>query len=384
MTSTNRRSAFKVLGVAAAGATAGALVGAAPALADTASGTIEVDSQAPTGDDAKLAAAMAAAAASPLKPTIVFSARTYTLNNTYTYFPGMRWSGPLGGTENEFGNTCVVKVNGAYLFASTAVRDTSIRGICFQGTGGNDFHQQTADLGGGPLHQDGKWREVGFKAFRSVMQSRHLRCSIEKMYCNNGTGTQFKLGGSDNYYFVEGSSYISSPVLPASAYYFHFTHMSESRFGEIYITTETATGVRVDGSYGDLQFLGTKFDCTGRTGADNCQGAQIIITGGQGVHLDRCWFYGGMTNPAATGRSGVDNGLISITGGTEHLVTSPKFGFGPYGPPAGTKLVASTVPTEVTHPQAISFGGAAVTRTGAFKGGSVYLTTGAPGWTVVP
>ncbi|MEV6967944.1 hypothetical protein AB0M47_22820 [Hamadaea sp. NPDC051192] len=380
---TARRSALKLLGVSAAGATAGAFAVAAPAAATTANGYAEVDSFAGTTDDEKLAAAMAYAAAQTYAPTLVFGARAYTFAADYAFFPGMRWSGPLGGSETEFGESCLVKVTGAYLLRATAVRDVAIRGICFQGTGANDFQQQVTDFAAGPLTQDARYREIGFKSFRSVMHARHLRCSIERMYCNNGTGTQFKIGGSDSYYFLEGNSYLSSPSLPANAYYWHFTHMSESRFGELYITTETATGMRIDGSYGDLQLLGTKFDCTGRTGTDNCQGAQIIIAGGQGVHLDRCWFYGGMTNPAATGRTGVDNGLISITGGTEHLVTAPKFGFGPYGAPAGTKLVHASVAVEIAHPQAISFGGAAVTKAGAFQGGSAHLTAAAPGWTVV-
>ncbi len=100
--------------------------------------------------------------------------------------------------------------------------------------------------------------------FASVMQARHLRVRIDRTYVNSGTGTQFYLSGSDNYYWQNGG-YISSTTLTAAQYYVWFGHMSRTQVGPLYITPQVATGMRIDGSYGDLVLSGTLFDSTGRT-----------------------------------------------------------------------------------------------------------------------
>lgn len=321
-------------------------------------GVLPLDGFAGT-DDQKLAAALAAQAAATLKPTIVLAARAHSFSNTYPLQSGLRISGPLGGYEREFGASCVVTVLGAALFTVPAagVKDVSIRGLCFNGTGSNNWLAPVADLGAGPIIQDMNIRECGWNFFASVMQARNLRCSIERTYCDNGSGTQFYLSGSDNFYWPEGQSYISGHKLTTSQYYIRFGWMSKTLVGGIYITPEVATGVRVDGGYGGLRFRGTRFDSSGRTQATACQGPGMLVTGGS-VTVEGCDFLG---NAVAAGAQG----QLVFTGGTDHSAIFNQF-MGSTGSltPATVSGVYASVPVYAYGNRSVQGGNGAVAGTG--------------------
>lgn len=326
-------------------------------------GVLPLDSFAGT-DDQKFAAALAAQAASPLRPTIVLANRAHTFANTYPLQNGMRVSGPLGGYEREFGVSCVVNAKGGALFSVPAggVKDISIRGICFNGTGSNSWLAPTADLGAGPIIQDMNVREVGWNFFASVIQARHLRCSIERTYCDNGSGTQFYLSGSDNFYWLEGQSYLSGHALSTSQYYLRFGWMSKTLVGGIYITPEVATGVRVDGGYGGLRFRGTRFDSSGRTQATACQGPAMLVTGGA-VVVEGCDFLGNAVSPGALGQ-------LVFTGGSDHSALFNQF-MGSTG-----SLTPATVPGVYASASVYAFGNRSVQGgNGNVSGAGIKTTT---------
>jgi hypothetical protein len=291
-------------------------------------GVVALDSFAGANDDAKMAAALSYIGAQTYRPTLVLTNRLHTFNNSYALtIRGLRISGPLGGIEREFSNQCVAKVNGTSLFsvdpaatASAGAKDFSIRGICFTGNGSNYWLAPVTDLANGPILVDCNIRECGFVGFKTVMQARHLRVSMERTYTNNGTDTQYYLAGSDNNYFLEGHSYLSAVSIPATAFYLRFSHMSRTRVGGVYITPQVCGGVKVEGSYGDLYFISTKFDGTGRnTSSTWSQAPAITITGGVGVAIQSCEFF----NTAVAG-SGT-KGIIQIQGGADHLVSDCTF-----------------------------------------------------------
>lgn len=310
-------------------------------------------------DDQRLEAALATQAASALKPTIVLSARSHTFNNVYPLQNGLRLSGPLGGYEREFGVSCVVNVKGSSLFTVPAagVKDISIRGICFNGTGTNSWLAPVGDLGAGPIITDMNIRECGWNFFTSVMQARHLRCSIERTYVDNGSGTQFYLSGSDNFYWLEGQSYISGHALTTSNYYIRFGFMSKTQVGPIYITPEVATGIRVDGGYGGLHFRGTRFDSSGRTQSTACQGPAMLVTGGS-VVVESCDFLGNAVAPGSLGQ-------LVFTGGQDHSALNNQF-LGSTGSltPATVPGVYASVPVYASGNRSVLGGNGAVSGIG--------------------
>jgi len=317
-------------------------------------------------DDARLQAAMAYAAAQTRPPAIILGNGAYSFSGgPYPYYPGLRLVGSLGHTEREFTTTgphTVVTVGGPALFSvpSGGVRSMFMSGIQFRAASGS-VHWQTpvTDLSSGPVVQDATWQDCGWVGFSTVMHARHLRVRIDRTYVNNGTDTQFKLGGSDNYYWPTGG-FISSTALAASKFYIWFTHMSRTQFGPLYITPERATGIRIDGSYGNLVFTGTKLDSTGRNQSTACQGAAILITGGRGMVFRDCWFFNNAVNPTATGRSPVDRGQVYIRGSASEILFDgcqfagfdAQTGYTPPGTPAiyaatgvtGVKVVAPMAP----------------------------------------
>lgn len=320
-------------------------------------GLLPLDSFSGT-DDQKLAAALAAQAAATMKPTIVLSARTHSFNGTYALQNGLRIAGPLGGYEREFAYSCVVTVLGQSLFTVplAGVKDISIRGICFNGTGANSWLAPTTDLGDGPIISDMNLRECGWNFFASIMQARHLRCSIERTYIDNGSGTQLYLSGSDNFYWLEGQSYISGHKLTTAQYYIRFGFMSKTQVGPVYITPEVATGVRVDGGYGGLRFRGTRFDSSGRTQATACQGPAMLVTGGS-VTVESCDFLG---NAVAAGAQG----QLVFTGGSDHAAIFNQF-MGDTGSltPATVPGVVANAPTMILGNRGVNGGNGTVVGT---------------------
>lgn len=285
-----------------------------------------LDSFTGANDDAKLAAAITYAKAQTYAPAILLGNRAHTWAGNYDMFNGMRIVGSGFTTEREFSTTgpqCVVTVSGSSLFNVPAggVKNVWISGIQFRASSGTvNWLTPVADLGAGPIMNDCTFERLAWVGFKTIMWARHLRVHIERTYVNNSTDTPFKLAGSDNYYWTEGKSYMSSTTQSASSFYLWFTHMSRSRVGAVYITPEKATAVRIDGSYGDLQFAGTLLDSTGRSLTTACQGAAILITGGRGMVFDKCWFFNNAANPASTSRSPQDKGQVYIRGSASDLL----------------------------------------------------------------
>lgn len=342
-------------------------------------------------DDERLQAAMAYAAAQTRPPAIVLGNAAYTFTGgPYPYYPGLRLVGSLGHIEREFSTTgphTVVTVGGPALWSVPigGVRGMFFSGIQFRAQSGSvHFQEPVADLSNGPLVQDADWLDMAWVGFSTVMHARHLRARIDRTYCNNTTDTPFKLAGSDNYYWQNGG-FLSSTALAASKYYVWMTHMSRTEFGPLYITPEKATGVRIDGSYGGLNFTGTKLDSTGRSATTACQGAALLITGGRGMVFDRLWLFNNAVNPAATGRTPQDKGQIYIRGSASDLAFNlPQFAGGDAQTnltPAGTPAIyAATGVTnvKVTTPTAPAGG----TKLLQHQSAGIITKYGADDWTL--
>jgi hypothetical protein len=231
----------------------------------------------------------------------------------------------LGHGEREFLSTgphTVVNVGAPALFSvpSGGVRNMYFSGIQFRASSGSvHFQEPQTNLASGPIVYDATWRDLAWVGFATIMHARHTRCEIDRTYVNNGTDNQFKVAGSDNFYWMTGG-YMSSTVLPANRYYVWFPHMSRTDVGPLYLTPEKATGFRVDGSYSGLQFSGTKLDSTNRNASTACQGAAILITGGRGISFDRCYFFNNCVNPGAVGRTPLDKGQVHIRGSASDIL----------------------------------------------------------------
>ncbi|MDL4777807.1 MULTISPECIES: hypothetical protein [Thermomonosporaceae] len=325
-------------------------------------------------DDAKLTAAMKYAAAQTRPPAIVLANRAHSFSGPRAYYNGFRMVGSLGTGEREFAGTgpqCVVtasssaKVPALFAVPSGGVKNMWVSGIQFRAASGRvNFQQPATDFAAGPIMSDATFLDLAWVGFATVQHARHLRVRIDRTYTNGGGDTQFKLAGSDNYYWQNGG-YLSSTRLAATKFYCWFTHMSRSQFGPLYITPEKATGIRIDGSHGGFVFTGTLLDSTGRTGTTACQGAALLVTGGKGHVFDKLWFFNNCVNPATTGRSPRDRGQAFLRGSaSEVLFSGCQFaGFGdqpgqtPSGTPAiyaatgvrGVKVVAPMAPAGGTR-----------------------------------
>ncbi|WP_131738023.1 hypothetical protein [Actinomadura roseirufa] len=277
--------------------------------------------------EARWAAALSYAAAQTYKPTIVLPNGEITLGGgPYRLFDGLRVSGPVGAGEREFttrGPSCVVTVTGKPLFAMPGgdVSNLWFKGVQFRAKTRLDWMVRTTDFGGGPIMKDADFHSLGWVGFSSVMHARHLRVSIQDMYCNNGSDVQFRLAGSDNFYWTQGRNYLSGSVPPTAAAYVYFTSMSRTRVGALYVTPQGASAFRIDGGYGGLSFEGTLLDSTGRTKDTACQGAALYIHSGEGHTFTNLWFFNNCTNPGATGRAG-EKGQVFIGGGADEIVFS--------------------------------------------------------------
>lgn len=292
-----------------------------------------LDSFTGVSDDAKFAAAMAYAQAQTYAPAIILGNRVHTFSGgPYPFYNGFRLVGSGFTMEREFNTTgpqCIVNVGSTALFSvpSGGVKNVWISGIQFRAASGTtNWLTPVTDLGAGPIINDAVFERLAWFGFASIMQARHLRCHIERTYINGGTGTQLQLAGSDNTYWSEGKSFMSSTTLPASAFFVYFVHMSRTRVGANYITPINATAVRIDNTYGDLQFDGTLFDGTGLTTANGCAGAAVLVTGGEGYIFKNCWWFNNAVNPSATGRTPVDKGQVYIKAGANMLFTGCAWG----------------------------------------------------------
>jgi hypothetical protein len=309
---------------------------------------IPLDGFAGSSDDAKLAAAMAYAKAQTRPPAILLADRAHSFSGgPYQMYNGMRLIGSLGWAAREFASTgpeCTATIGGTAFLSvpSGGVANVWVSGIQFRAASGSvNWMTPVTDPSAGPIITDGVFERLAWVGFARVMQARHLRCRIDYTYTNQGTDTQFELAGSDNSYWVSGYSFLSSTLMTAAQYYIRFNHMSRTRMGAVYITPQVATGIRIDGSYGDLQIDGTLLDSTGRTATTACQGSAVLITAGAGITLRGCWFFNNAVNPSSTGRNPVDKGQVMVRGtASEILLDSCNFG----GFNAQTGYTPSTTP----------------------------------------
>lgn len=334
-------------------------------------GVLELDSftEARTDDD-KLAAAIKAARAQPQRPTIVLGNRPHLFQRPHSLFDGMRLSGPLGGLEREFNSQCKVKVLGPHLFDMQGpVRDVSIRGVCFEGSGDNYWLAPVKDLGSGHLLSDATIVDGGWKDFRSVMRARLLRCHIDRTYTQGCSEIDFHLAGSDNTLWpTPYASFMSSrrktqhrgdTDIPAGGQpYLVFAHMSVTRVGGLYLTPEgVRNAVVVEDSYGGLVFDGVRFDGSGRSKSQSCQYSAIWIGGGRGVTVDRCEYFNVSTSDKASA-------VIVIDGGEGHVVRHCSF-LGQQAHESSTpphvQAVRSRMPTRVEGLHSVAGGNTAFT-----------------------
>lgn len=288
-----------------------------------------LDAFAGTTDDARLDAAMAYAAAQTRPPAILLSNRAYAFSGPREYYNGFKLVGSLGTREREFGSTgphtvvtasSTAGVPSLFKVPAAGVKNVWISGIQFRSaSGGVHFQEPVTDLGSGPVTSDATFVNLAWVGFASVMQARHLRVCIDCTYTNNGTDTQYKLAGSDNYYWLNGG-YLSSTRLGATKFYLWFTHMSRSHLGPLYITPEKATGIRIDGSYGGFNLVGTLLDCSGRNADTACQGSAVLVTGGRGYVFDRLWLFNNCVRPASTSRVPRDKGQVFLRGSTSEVL----------------------------------------------------------------
>jgi hypothetical protein len=297
---------------------------AAPADAAKVPGLAPLGSFPGSSWDAKFKEALAYAGAQTYRPVIVLPNDKIELSGgPYPYLDGLRLSGPPGGAEREFGSRgpqTIVTVKGKPLFAmpKDGVRSLWMRGIQFRASGAVDWMVRETDFARGPIMSDATFMDVGWVGFRSVMHARHLRVTIDRAYINNGTDVQLKLGGSDNYYFTAGPSFMSGSLPPTAAAYVHFTSMSRTRVGPLYITPQHATAFRIESGYGGLSFEGTIIDCTGRDKETACQGAAIYVHSGEGHLFSNLWFFNCATDPGSTGRDG-EKGHVYIGKGAKEI-----------------------------------------------------------------
>ncbi|MEV4258288.1 hypothetical protein AB0J52_34470 [Spirillospora sp. NPDC049652] len=261
-----------------------------------------------TSWDARFAAALSHVAAQTYKPVILLPNGPVELSGgPYTLIDGLRLSGPLGAPEREFdtrGPQSIVTVRGGPLFAVPpgGVRGVSIRGVQFRAAAPVDWLVRQTDLANGPIMSDCDFTDLAWNGFSSVMHTRHLRVAIERTYVNNGGDVQFKLGGSDNTYWMSGHSFLSGNAPATATAYLHFTSMSRTRVGPLYITPQHATAIKVERGYGGLSFHGLLLDSTGRDADTACQGPAVVIDGGEGHVFQDCWFFNNAVRPRTTGR----------------------------------------------------------------------------------
>ncbi|WP_242882570.1 hypothetical protein [Actinomadura litoris] len=294
----------------------------------TVPGLVALESFTGTTWDAKFAAALAYAAAQTYKPTIALPIGSIDLSGgPYTFFDGLRLSGSVGAGDREFaakGPQSIVNVTGApalFQMPTTDVSNMYFRGVQFRTNTNADWMVRGTDFANGQIMKDVSFSDLAWVGFASIMHARHLRVSIQRMYANNGSDVQFRLSGSDNYYWTEGASYLSGDVPATAPAYIYFASMSRTRVGPIEITPQYATAIRIEGGLGGLSLDGVLFDGTGRTKTTACQGAALFIHSGEGHTFRNLWFFNNCVSPSSTTRIG-EAGQVFIKSGAANILFS--------------------------------------------------------------
>jgi hypothetical protein len=139
-------------------------------------------------------------------------------------------------------------------------------------------------------------------------------------YVNNCYGTPFRFGGSDNNLFTEGMA-IDTPVshsgTPSTYGYLMFLdYLEKTTIGQIYLTADTVSGVKVDGgSSTDAALIMDMPRIEGRNGTTQCLGALVWVKGGS-ITLRDAWLAYAMADPA-NGSNNTHKGFVHVASGAE-------------------------------------------------------------------
>jgi hypothetical protein len=320
----SRRSALLLGGGAGVGAlaagTAGAVFGArsASAAEDTGAlfGMVSVEQfRAETrSDDEALAAALRHAAAQTYKPAIVFANRGYDLTRPVRPFPGLHLRSFPFGDEFRLGQRITLPAGGLLAF------DPDVRSITLE-----NLACRVRDHLLEPIPRDasaGAWTDVrvlggGFDGGTTLVDGAVLRLDFQPSYVNNVTDSVVRVGGSDSWLFTRGPHYVSG-TLPADRPFLDLDHLGQSVVGSAYVTAQGGYGVSISGGGTGLVLNGTLVDASGRSGALATQQAGVQITGGTDTTLNDLWVFNANV-------SGESPGLVTITGGTDVVLTNPRF-----------------------------------------------------------
>jgi hypothetical protein len=375
----SRRSALLFGGGVGAGALAGGAAGAlsggrsAGAAEDTSGlfGMVSVEQFRESGrdDDAVLAAAMRHAAAQTHPPAIVFANRGYDLTRPVRPFSGLHLRSFPFGDEFRLGQQLTLPAGGLLRF------DPEVRAVTLE-----NLACRVRDHLLEPIPRDasaGAWTDVrvlggGYDGGTTLIEGAVLRLDFQPAYVNNVTDSVVRIGGSDSWLFTRGPHYVSG-TLPADRAFLDLAHLGQSVVGSAYVTAQGGYGVSISGNGTGLVLNGALVDATGRTGATATQLAGVQITGGTDTTLNDLWVFNANV-------SGASPGLVTVTGGTDVLLTNPRFPGANSGQVAAdTKgpCIHTTVPITVIAPKAP---GRARLITASSPG--LVTLVGAPGWEV--
>lgn len=210
--------------------------------------------------------------------------------------------------------------------SGTQTRGVIIAGIAWEGPGSSvtcDFFQRnfTEQL------TYSTFDNLSFDNFSAVLHQRFLGFMwTGGGYCNNSNETPFRFSGSDWKVFRDGY-YLDSPNLASTKYLIEVVSGNKAHIGSVFVTGNGPTPVLVSGGQYvvldglEMEALDNGIGTFG-TGATATAGAQLRVDGGN-VQVNNPWFFRGMANPGATGRT--DNGVMHVAGGTVRVMF-PSFG----------------------------------------------------------
>jgi hypothetical protein len=375
----SRRSALLLGGGAGAGAfaagAAGAVFGARSAAAaeDTGAlfGMVSVEQFRERGrsDDDALAAAVRHAAAQTHKPAIVFANRGYDLTRPVRPFSGLHLRSFPYGDEFRLGQQITLPAGGLLTF------DPDVRAVTLE-----NLACRVRDHLLEPIPRDasaGAWTDVrvlggGYDGGTTLVDGAVLRLDFQPSYVNNVTDSVVRVGGSDSWLFTRGPHYVSG-TLPADRPFLDLDHLGQSVVGSAYVTAQGGYGVSISGGGTGLVLNGTLVDASGRSGAEATQQAGVQITGGTDTTLNDLWVFNANV-------SGESPGLVTVTGGTDIVLSNPRFPATNSGHQAADTqgpCIHTSVPITVITPKAPGRA-RLITATAP----DLVTLVGAPGWEV--
>jgi hypothetical protein len=375
----SRRSALLLGGGAGAGAfaagAAGAVFGArsASAAEDTGAlfGMVSVEQfrDRDRTDDEALAAAVRHAAAQTHKPAIVFANRGYDLTRPVRPFSGLHLRSFPYGDEFRLGQQITLPAGGLLAF------DPDVRAVTLE-----NLACRVRDHLLEPIPRDasaGAWTDVrvlggGFDGGTTLVDAAVLRLNFQPSYVNNVTDSVVRIGGSDSWLFTRGPHYVSG-TLPADRPFLDLDHLGQSVVGSAYVTAQGGYGVSISGGGTGLVLNGTLVDASGRSGAEATQQAGVQISGGTDTTLNDLWVFNANV-------SGASPGLVTVTGGTDIVLSNPRFPATNSGHQAADTegpCIHTSVPITVVTPKAPGRA-RLITATAP----DLVTLVGAPGWEV--